>query len=110
MNKNLNLKSIQIYIKIILPFPDNIVNGEYMISLSPWVWNIERNDLMDFVPILSETIILAITPKNPAMDIELFIRPFSDEAWKGIGLTFLAIIACIMGPYTFLKYYEFTDG
>ena len=30
----------------------NIVNGKYMMSLSAWVWNFEREDLADFVPVL----------------------------------------------------------
>ena len=87
-----------------------VVNGDYMISLSTWVWNIERNNLLDFVPILSDRVMLATTPKNPEIDITLFLRPFTKEAWQGIGLTLIFIVLCIMIPYGFIIYYEYTDG
>ena len=88
----------------------NIVNGKYMMSLSAWVWNFEREDLADFVPVLSDQILLAITPKYPNYDLTLFIRPFTNEAWKYIGITIIVIIVLIIGPYWIINYYEFTQG
>ena len=52
----------------------SIVNGDYMISLSAWIWNIERYGLMDFVSTSSDSYILALTPKAPEVDTGLFIR------------------------------------
>lgn len=113
----------------------NIVNGKYMMSLSAWVWNFEREDLADFVPgeqkpsknikqnkantvtcdillitVISDQILLAITPKYPNYDLTLFIRPFTNEAWKYIGITIIVIIVLIIGPYWIINYYEFTQG
>ena len=52
----------------------SIVNGDYMISLSAWVWNIERYGLMDFISTSSDSFLLALTPKAPEVDTGLFIR------------------------------------
>ena len=48
-----------------------------MFSLSTWIWLIERNDLVDFVPNGYDRILLALTPQRPNIDFGLFIRPFT---------------------------------
>ena len=86
-----------------------IINNEYMFSLSAWVWVIERSDLVDFLPNTFDRVLLALTPANPSIDFTLFLRPFTTQAWRGIGATILVIIACIITPYTLLKRYSDTD-
>ena len=60
-----------------------IINGDYMISLCQWVWNYERYGLVDFVSTSADANLLALTPSQPQVDLGLFIRPFTNEAWKG---------------------------
>ena len=82
-----------------------------MFSLSTWIWLIERNDLVDFVPNGYDKILLALTPQRPNIDFGLFIRPFTVQAWRGIGITFAIIITCIILPYMTLRglHYSNTD-
>ena len=82
-----------------------------MFSLSTWIWLIERNDLVDFVPNGYDRILLALTPQRPNIDFGLFIRPFTVQAWRGIGITFAIIITCIILPYMTLRglHYSNTD-
>ena len=87
-----------------------VLNGEYHISLSQWVWNIDRYGLLDFVSTTTNRVVLALTPQPPEVDTGLFIRPFKDEAWGGIGILFLIIIVIVMVPYATISYYEHTDG
>jgi hypothetical protein len=87
-----------------------VVNGDYALSLSQWVWNIERYGLLDFVSTSTNAVILALTPQPPDVDTGLFIRPFTDDAWSGCGVIFLIIIVLLMVPYALISYYEHTDG
>ena len=82
-----------------------------MFSLSTWIWLVERNDLVDFVPNGYDRILLALTPQRPNIDFGLFIRPFTVQAWRGIGITFAIIITCIILPYMTLRglHYSNTD-
>ena len=88
----------------------SVVNGEYHISLSQWVWLVGRYELLDFVSTTTSFQALALTPAPPEIDFGLFIRPFRNEAWYGIGIVMLIGIVIIMVPYAFLSYYEHTDG
>ena len=88
----------------------SVVNGEYHISLSQWVWLIGRYELLDFVSTTTSFEALALTPAPPEIDFGLFIRPFKNEAWYGIGIIMLIGIIVVMVPYAFLSYYEHTDG
>lgn len=45
-------------------------------SLNAWSWIIERNDILDFVPVVKDNEILTVIPKPPDVDPGLFIRPF----------------------------------
>ena len=66
---------------------------------------------MDFVPNGYDRILLALTPQRPNIDFGLFIRPFTVQAWRGIGITFAIIITCIILPYMTLRglHYSNTD-
>jgi len=87
-----------------------VVNNEYHVSLSQWVWTYNRYGLLDFVSTSTNAVVLALTPQPPAVDPGLFIRPFRDEAWYGIGVMFLIILFVIIAPFTCFPWYEHTDG
>ena len=72
----------------------DVVKGKYPISLSAWNWMLERNDFLDFVPIIKENFVLTIVPQQPKVDLTLFIRPFRTETWYGILVVFLVV--CIV--------------
>ena len=88
----------------------SVINGEYHISLSNWVWNLERYGLVDFVSTTTGTLILALTPKPADVDLGLFVRPFQYEAWQGVFVVFIVIVAIILLPYGFISYYEQTNS
>ena len=50
--------------------------GKYQMSLNAWSWIIERDDILDFVPVVKDNEILSVIPKPPDVDPGLFIRPF----------------------------------
>ena len=88
----------------------SIVNGEYHISLSQWVWNIERRGLFDFICTSSNRVALALTPQPPEIDPGLFIRPFRDDAWNGIAVVCVIMVVCLMVPFSLMKNYEQTES
>ena len=63
----------------------DVVSGAYPMSLNSWNWIPERNVFLDFVPIIKDREILAVVPAPPEVDPGLFVRPFRDETWQGIG-------------------------
>ena len=52
----------------------HVVNGKYPISLSVWYWLKERQEILDFVPIIKENFVLTILPKPNSIDFGVFIR------------------------------------
>ena len=79
----------------------------YQMSLSAWNWVDNRNDFLDFVPVNKDSEILCLIPKPPEVDPGLFIRPFRDEVWKGIGV--LLTIGFIMFFLPFLWWEDWDD-
>ena len=88
----------------------SVMKGEYHMSISPWLWKFERFALMDFVSINPNEFVLALTPQPAELDLGLFIRPFQQEAWLWILGLVVMIFITILAPYSFLSYYERTEG
>ena len=55
---------------------------------------------MDFVAFTADRLILCLIPKPPAVDLGLFIRPFTTKA-----LQYVIIITCIGLAFLFIPYY-----
>ena len=49
----------------------SVVNGEYHLSICPWLYKLERNNLFDHVITGKDTLVLALTPKPPEVDFGL---------------------------------------
>jgi hypothetical protein len=81
-----------------------------MIGMANWGWFYERDDYLDFVSTGFDQKLLALTPKQTQLDMGLFIRPFTKEAWNGIVATIAIILCCILIPYAMFSYFENTDG
>ena len=88
----------------------SVMNGEYHMSISPWLWKFERFGLMDFVSLNPNAFVLALTPQPAEYDMGLFIRPFQDEAWILVLASVIIIVINIAIPYSLLSYYEHTES
>ena len=86
------------------------MKSEYHMSISSWLWKFERFGHMDFVSINPNAFVLALTPQPAELDLGLFIRPFQEEAWLGVLGFVIMILITIVTPYSFLSYYERTEG
>ena len=88
----------------------SVMNGEYHMSISPWLWKFERFGLMDFVSLNPNAFVLALTPQPAELDMGLFIRPFQDEAWILVLVSVIIIFSNIVIPYSLLSYFEHTES
>ena len=59
----------------------DVMFGTFPLSLNSWTYFPERQELLDFVTYGSESGVLALTPKYAEIDMGLFLRPFTKEAW-----------------------------
>ena len=84
----------------------DVVTGKYQMSLNGWKYFLQRNEILDFVPIMKTATILCIIPKPPEVDSGLFIRPFTYSAWKTIGIISFVGILVLIVPYFFIKDWE----
>ena len=55
-----------------------VVNGEYHVSLSQWVWTGDRYGLLDFVSTSTNAVVLALTPQPPKVSVMKFLRARQD--------------------------------
>ena len=88
----------------------SIINGKYHLSLSQWLWNPAREELLDFIGTTTDSVVVVMTPSPLEIDIGLFIRPFKNEAWIGVIIIVGISFVVIMVPYAYLNSYENTDG
>ena len=88
----------------------SVVNGEYHLSICPWLYKLQRNSLFDHVITGKDTLVLALTPKPAEVDFGLFIRPFRNEAWVCIFALCLVILITILIPYGLVDDYEQTEA
>ena len=79
-------------------------------SLNAWNWILERNYFLDFVPVIKDNQVLAVVPSPPEVDPGLFIRPFRDDTWKGIGAMILLGITMGIVPMMFVRSYHRTTS
>ena len=87
-----------------------IINEEFMTSISSWFWIADRFDLLEFYETGFNQMILVIEPKMPEIDMGLFIRPFTEDAWKGILATFVSLTFVFLLPFILVKRYSSTDS
>ena len=52
----------------------DVVSKKFDLSVSSWIWNIDRSDIVQFAPISKHNNMLVWTPKNLATDFGLFTR------------------------------------
>lgn len=87
-----------------------VVNGDFHMSLSQWLWNLPRRDILDFVTVYTERMILALTPSQPTIDMGLFIRCFRDDAWYASLIIICLVIVSMLIPILFLENWDNSDS
>ena len=66
-------------------------------NFSAWVWNAARNDMFDYIPIVTDSMVLAIMKRAIQRDSwGLYFRPFMKEAWIMIGATTVTIFITLL--------------
>ncbi|TRY80960.1 hypothetical protein TCAL_14039, partial [Tigriopus californicus] len=88
------------YLKNITGVLGNVIQGKVDLSLSLWIWNLERSSVVDFSIVASDWEQLCFVPQMPKVDPTLFLRPFTTDSWIAVGLTFLIIVVCALVPLT----------
>ena len=53
---------------------NDVVLGNYPMSLSFWLWIVERDDLLDFIPVTKDFMILSMIHDSTAFDVTFFLR------------------------------------
>ena len=81
----------------------NVVNGKYAVAPNGWMWNLERNAVLDFVPWAVDETTLAIIPRPPEFDPVLYFRPFTKTAWYAVVVISFGGLVFYFAPYYFIK-------
>ena len=64
-------------------------------SFSHWLYYLERHYFVDLLPTGFDQEVLAITTQPLQTDLGLFIRPFRDSTWRGVGVTLLLLVVTV---------------
>ena len=75
--------------------------GKYQMSLNSWIWTLERQPILDFVPVTKDNPVLCLIPKPPEVDPGLFIRPFTGKSKSAVYLVF-TFISCLFTSVNYI--------
>ena len=75
-----------------------IESKAYPMSISNWWFYLERIHYAEILVTGQDMEVLTLSKQQPSTDLGLFIRPFRDEAWIGVGVV-TAIIIVLIGLY-----------
>ena len=70
----------------------------------------QREPILDFLITHFNYEIVAFKPKQPELDLLLFVRPFTSGVWKGILVVGLFILSIIATSNILLKSISFRDS
>ncbi len=88
-----------------------MIKGDFALSLSSWYYQLDRNPLMDFSIFTWDNMVLILTPQPPQVDLELFTRPFTKDAWLSLAVMVAVLLTAMALPYTlFPSYLESTTA
>ena len=83
------------------------MRGKYQISINPWFWTPERNEILEFVsPNHMTAAILSYIPTTAKLDFGLLIRPFTNNAWMSIGIILILGLVFLFLPYFFIRSWD----
>ena len=85
----------------------DVVRGKYQISIAPWLWNTDRDKILEFAfPNHMTDTVLSYIPTTPELDYGLIIRPFTNNAWTCIGIFLIIGLAFFFLPYFFIRSWD----
>jgi hypothetical protein len=87
-----------------------VVNGDFHVSLSQWKWNFHRREILDFVSGYTENMILALNPRQPDIDMGLFVRCFRDETWNASLIVMCMVGVVVIIQFCFLYNWDNSDS
>ena len=85
----------------------DVVRGKYQIGICPFVWNTERDEILEFaLPNHMTKLVLSYHSTTPELDYGLVIRPFTNNAWTCIGIILIMGLAFLFLPYFFIRSWD----
>ena len=83
------------------------MRGKYQIGISTWVWNTERDKVLEFaLPNHMTNLVLSYHSTTPELDYGLVIRPFTNNAWTCIGIILITGLVFLFLPYFFIRSWD----
>ena len=73
----------------------DVVNKKYDLSISTWMWKVERTKVLQFVSVAKTRFVQVLTPLKPTTDPGLFARVFTYCSWLAISSIVGIAIICI---------------
>ena len=62
-------------------------------NFSAWVWNAARNDMFDYIPIVTDKMVLAIMKQGVQRGSwDIFLRPFQEYSWIMVTSTTVTLL------------------
>ena len=86
----------------------DVINKKYDMSVTIWMWNIERHELAQFVPV-AKTRRMSVMKASKSTDFELFTRVFTDDSWVAISFMAGSILLCML-TLNLLKLEHYSNG
>ncbi len=83
-----------------------VFTGDFDLSIGIWVWNVMRQNILDMAPLMSNSMVLALTPQSPRVDMSFFLRPFTGPSWLVITIITVLIFFMVVPPYLLVPAYE----
>ena len=73
----------------------DVINKKYDMSISSWMWTIERHELEQFVPV-AKTRRMSVMKASKSTDFELFTRVFTNDSWVAVSAMVVSILLCML--------------
>ena len=73
-----------------------VIDGTYDFSLARWFYTVERQKILDFVPIGKDKSVLALHQDSLTFSMKMLIKPFQNNVWT-IILCSVAIVFILIG-------------
>ena len=84
----------------------DVVTGKYHVSISNWVYNKERNSVLDIVSAYTERLLCLMIPNPPEFDPGLLYRPLTENVWYVIFIILILGCCLVSIPHLFHNGYD----
>ena len=85
-------------------FYNKLITFVYTIyDISTWIWTEARHDMFDYVPVVTDRMVLAIMKQAVQMNAwDMYFRPFTTDAWIVLG-TVTVLIPMVLHTISLLN-------